>query len=342
MKKLIKVNDNYTFLLLGLLVIVLVFFSALKFSTLWTVPTWQSMAKQLPEYGVMALGVMLCFISGNIDVSFVALGDFASIIAVLFMKQAAGGGTTPGQTNLIIFVAILIALVIGALGGLFNGILVSSLGVPSILATLANMMVFTGLAIVLSKGNALTGIPQAYSDGGHANLFGFLPVPLLVFIIVFALFAFLLKYTTFGVKLYMLGSNQKAAKFSAINVKKMINTTFVLDGICAAIGGLLMVSTMNSAKADYGSSYMMTCILIPVLAGALPDGGIGKMINVLISIIIIQVISTCVNMFSELNSYYGNLIWGGMLVVLLMATTRLLSERKVRKADKESPTKLES
>jgi simple sugar transport system permease protein len=341
MKKLNKVKDNYIFLLLGLLVVIIAVFSITKFSTLWTLPTWQSMAMQLPEYGVMALGVTLCFISGNIDVSFVAVGDFAAVIACLFMKQAAGANATPDQINLIIFAAIVLAIAIGALAGLVNGNLVSRLGLPAILATLATQMVFRGLSIVLTKGNAVTGIPAAYSDGGHYNVFGFLPIPLLIFIIAFAIIAFLLKYTTFGMKLYMIGANPKAARFSAINVKKMINQTFMLTGICAAVGGMLMVSTMSSAKADYGSSYLMTCILIPVLAGALPDGGIGKMINVLISIVIVQIISTCVNMFSELNSYYGNLIWGGMLVVLLMATTRLLADRKVKKSSKNVP-KLES
>jgi simple sugar transport system permease protein len=332
MKKLNKVNDNYTLLLLGMLAIVLVFFSILKFSTLWTVPTWQSMAMQLPEYGVMALGVTLCFISGNIDVSFVAVADFSAILAAFYMIQATGENASPEQVNLIIFVAVLIAIGIGALVGLFNGVLVSRLRLPAILATLATQMVFRGLSVVLTRGDAVTGIPGAYSEGGHANLFGFLPVPLLIFIIVFILIAFLLKYTTFGVKLYMIGANPKAAKLSAINVTRMINITFMLTGICAAVGGLLMMSTMSSAKADYGSSYLMTCILIPVLAGVLPDGGIGKMINVLISILIIQVISSCVNMFPELNSYYGNLIWGAMLVIVLMATTRLLSDTKTHKA----------
>jgi simple sugar transport system permease protein len=132
----------------------------------------------------------------------------------------------------------------------------------------------------------------------------------------------------------MLGSNPKAARFSAINTTKMINATFVIAGVCAAIGGLLMVSTMNSAKADYGSSYVMRCILILVLAGVLPDGGVGKIINVLIAIVTIQIIATCVNMFPELNTYYSSLISAVLLIVMLIVTSRLLGERKVKKTKK--------
>lgn len=335
MKKRKSVSENYTFLLLGLLVVILVVFTITKSSTLWSLPTWKSMSMQFPEYGVLTLGVMICFISGCIDVSFVALGNFASIIGTMLMLQVSEGNIPEEQAGLMIILGILLALVVGGIGGYINGNLISRLGIPPILATLATQQVFTGLSIALTKGYAVTGIPPIYSEVGHISLFGILPVRLLVFIIVFLIFAFLLKYTVFGKKLYMIGSNPKAAKFSAINTTKMINTTFVINGVCAAIGALLMVATMNSAKADYGSSYLMRCILILVLAGVLPSGGMGKILNVLISIITIQIIATSVNMFPELNSYYGSLISAALLLVVLMATTRLLGERKFRRAEKK-------
>jgi simple sugar transport system permease protein len=335
-KKAIK--DNYALLLLSLLAIVLVVFTVLKPETLWKGSTWQSMAMQFPEYGVMTLGVMLCFIAGCIDVSFVSLGNFASIIASLYMLQITDGKIPEEQTGIVVVIAILIAMVVGGIGGYINGNLISRLGIPPILATLSTQLVFRGLAIALTQGYAVTGIPAIYSEVGHMDIFGFLPVPLFVFIVVLLFVAFLLKFTTFGKKLYMIGSNPKAARFSSINVTRMINSTFVINGVIAAIGALLMVSTMNSAKADYGSSYLMRCILILVLAGVLPDGGMGKIFNVLISIVTIQIIATSVNMFPELNSYYGSLISAVMLIVMLMITSRLLSsDRKVRKRKKDLP-----
>ena len=90
-----------------------------------------------------------------------------------------------------------------------------------------------------------------------------------------------------------------------------------------------MMNTMNSANADVGLSYLMRTILILVLAGVLPDGGMGKIINVLIAIVTIQIIASGVNMLSALNSYYGNLISSTMLLIVLMTTTRLLEDRKV-------------
>jgi len=90
---------------------------------------------------------------------------------------------------------------------------------------------------------------------------------------------------------------------------------------------------MNSARASYGSSYLMRCILILVLAGVLPSGGMGKIFNVLISIITIQIISSGVNLFPDLNAFYGSLISAVLLLIVLVATSYMVSEKKSRKAD---------
>lgn len=336
MKKKLSLQKNYyTFLLLGLFAVILIIFSITKGKTLWTLATWKSMCMQFPEYGVFTLGVMVCFISGNMDLSFVAVGDFASIIAVKIMLLATDGTVPESQTGLMIVLGILAAMGIGAVAGIINGNLIARLKIPPVLATLATQQVFRGISTGITQGYAVTGIPAIYSEIGHKMVFGFIPMPMLVFIIVLLVVGFLVKYTTYGEKLYMIGANPKAARFSAINTTKMINVTFMISGICAAIAALLMVSSMNSAKADYGTSYMMRAILILVLAGVLPDGGMGKIFNVIVAIITIQVIATSVNMFPELNTYYGSLIWGALLLIVLMATTRLLGERKAKKTEKK-------
>jgi simple sugar transport system permease protein len=310
---------------------------------LWQVSNWSGMAMQFPEYGVITLGLMFCFISGNMDMSFVALGDFASILAVKFMAAQVTDSMSNGQIGWVIVEAMLLVMLIGAIGGVINGLLVSQLGIPPVMATIAMQLVWQGLSTALTQGYAVTGLPALYTDIGHKYLMGFLPVPLLIFIIIFAISAFLLKCTSYGEKLYMLGTNAKAAKFSAINTDRMIITTFVICDIISCIGCMIMVSTMSSAKADYGSSYVMRCILILVLAGVLPDGGMGKVFDVVLSIITIQIIASGVNMFPQLNSYYAALIWGGLLLIVLIFSTKMSGEGffKPRKAKKlEEPKKV--
>ena len=315
--KLFK-NHSYTFMLLGLTAIVLFLFTILKGSMLWKRDVWLGMAMQFPEYGVVTLGLMFCFICGKMDMSFMALGNFATIMAVQYMAsqaEAPAGG--------VILVGILIALAIAAVGGLINGLLVSELNIPPVMATISMQLVWTGLSVALTSGNTVKGLPALYTEIGHKYLFGVLPVPLLIFLVVFALCWFLLNHTVYGEKLYMVGTNIKAAEFSAINTRRMVVGTYILCDVLCCVGCLLMVNTMASAKADYGTSYVMRCILILVLAGVLPDGGMGKIGSVLIAIITIQIIATGVNMFPNLNTYYASLIWGGLLLIVLIMSSRM-------------------
>lgn len=316
-------NNQYTTILISLLIAVLVLFSALKGSFFWQGKLWMGMTMQFPEYACVALGLMFVFISGHHDMSQVLLGNFAAIIAVQYMASHVVEGMSNGQVGGVILVAFAIAFGIAIVGGLINFVLVSFLNVPPIMATIAMQMVWKGFSTALTKGYAVQGVPALYTSIGHTYIGGWLAVPVVIFLILLALSIFLLKYTTFGEKLYMIGTNKKAAKFSGINVHGMLAATYLLSAIFATIGVMIMVSTMGSAKADYGISYTTRAILILVLAGCVPDGGRGKISNILLSIVTVQIIATGINLFPELNTYYSSLIWGGMLIVVLITSTKV-------------------
>ena len=335
------VNRNrYTTILFCLLAAVLIFFGIAKGDRFWRPSLWMGMLFQFPEYGLMTLGLMFVFICGKHDMSAIMLGNFASIIAVKYMSANVTEGMTNGQIGGIIVIAIFIAIAVAVIGGIINALLVSRLDIPPVMATIAMQLVWKGFSTALTKGYAVMGLPSLYTKVGHMKLFGFLPVPLLVFIIMFAIAAFLLKCTVYGEKLYMVGNNQKAVRFSAINTNRMITITYILCAVYSVIGVLLMVSTMGSAKADYGTSYITRAILILVLAGCLPDGGMGKISDILIALFTIQIIATGVNLFPNLNTYYASLIWGGLLIVVLIMSTKMTgSAPKKIKASKKEPQK---
>lgn len=334
-------NNQYTTILVGLLIAVLALFSALKGESFWKVEIWKGMTMQFPEYACVALGLMFVFISGHHDMSQVLLGNFGAILAVQYMAGHVVEGMSNGQVGGIIFVAIGIAMVVAVVGGIINFLLVSYLNVPPVMATIAMQMVWKGLSTALTKGYAVQGVPALYTTVGHTYIGGFLAVPVVIFLVLLAISIFLLKYTTFGEKLYMIGTNKKAAKFSGINVHGMLAATYLLSAIFATIGILIMVSTMGSAKADYGISYTTRAILILVLAGCIPDGGQGKISNILLSIVTVQIIATGINLFPDLNTYYSSLIWGGMLIVVLIMSTKVGTgaTKKVKKAKAKAAPK---
>ncbi|MCF0133962.1 MAG: ABC transporter permease [Blautia sp.] len=316
-------KNQYTAILLVLVVLVMLFFTITKAGTFWKIGTWRGIVMQFPEYGVMAVGTMFCFLIGCIDMSFVMLGNFATVLAVMYMGTKMDGELSNGAAAFLIFQAFLIVAVVCAIGGVINGLLISKLGIPPVIATIAMQMVWMGISIGITKGKSLSTIPSQYIEVGHSNILGFIPFPMFVFILVFILAALILRFTAYGKKLYMCGTNIKAARFSAINTDKMIIGTFVLADVICGIGSMLMVSTLNCAKADNGESYVMKIILILVLAGILPDGGIGKIGNMIFSILIIQMITSGVNMFQGLNTYHASMVYGGILVLVLVLSTRM-------------------
>lgn len=324
-----KKKYGYTFMLLILAAIVILIFTLTKGKQFWKPTVWQGMMVQFPEYGIMALGLMFCFICGKMDMSFMMLADFATVMAVRYMVANVTETTPESAVGGILVVGILIALGIAVVGGIINGILVTQLNIPPVMATISMQMVWLGMSTALTRGDTVTGLPTLYTEIGHKQLFGWLPLPMLIFIILFVICAFVLKYTVYGEKIYMIGTNEKAAKFSGIDTTATIIKTYVLCDVLATVGALIMVSTMASAKADYGTSYVTRAILILVLAGVLPNGGMGKIINVLITIITIQIIATGVNLFPELNTYYASLIWGGLLVIVLILSTKMVEGQLV-------------
>lgn len=319
MKSLVSdARNNYLIRLIIMLVGVFVLFSVLNPGLFLKGSTFQSMAVQLPEYGVMAVGVMIAFISGCIDMSFLYLADLCAIVAVIIMRNVTKGTAPAEMTGTFVLLGMGAALLIGIAAGVVNGLLISKINIPPILTTLATGQIFSGIAKVLTRGKAISGVPILFSESGSQKLFGILPVPLLVFLVCAGVVAFLLKRTAYGKQLFLLGSNKTVAYFSGMKVSRQIVVTFILCGLLAAIGGLLMTLSYNSAKPDYGSSYIMQCILIAVLGGVSPNGGIGGIGGVLLATFTVQMISTGFNMFSGISNYYRSLLTGVLLVVMMI------------------------
>ncbi|MCL2683840.1 MAG: ABC transporter permease, partial [Synergistaceae bacterium] len=164
------------------------------------------------------------------------------------------------------------------------------------------------------------------------KLFGIIPTQLVFFVAMAMILQFLLTCTTYGTKIYMLGTNLTVARFSGLNTSSLLVKTYVLSGICAAIGGLVMLANYNSARADYGVVYTLQCILIVVLGGVSPTGGKGKLGGVVLAICVLQMLSSGLNRFPQISSFYIPLIWGGVLL-LVMVLNYFTENKRVKDAD---------
>lgn len=321
MKKAKKIDGNIL-RLLAIFVIILAVSGITKGTSFLNVGNLQSMAKTLTEYGLMAVGCGITMISGGIDLSTVYIANLCGILAGLTMNESSSS----------IVLAIIVALAVGALCGIFNGFLVSVLKIPAMLATLGTYQLYMGLAVVASKGSTVSGV-TSFSSFAYMTVAG-IPMPFIVFVLMIVVISFIMGKTKFGKRVHLVGTNEKASKFAGINTVSVLIRAYMLSGIVSAVAGLLSLSRINSAKADFGSSYTMQTILISVLGGINPDGGFGSIPGVAIAVLILQMLSSYLNMFPNISNYYRDLIWGVALIAVLIMNFTIEKRRMAKLSQK--------
>lgn len=320
-------KDRHIARLVLMIVAWLAFMAITRFDKFYTIINFQTMAGQFPEFGLMALGAMICMITGGIDLSSVGIANVTSILMAMFMRSQMNEA---GEIAVwVIPAAFLMALCIGMLAGGINGVLISKVKIPPILATLGVNQLLTGVCMVVTGGNAVSKLPRAYSaainnkilkilPGKRGTMMGLIPVQLIFFVAMALIIWFLLARSSYGKKLYMIGTSENVARFSGVKVDRILIKTYALSGICAALGGMVMLANYNSARADYGSVYTLQCILIVVLGGVSPTGGRGKISGVMLAIVLLRLLETGINRFPQISSYYITLIWGAVLLLVMV------------------------
>ena len=278
-----------------------------------------SMAFQFPEFAILALAITLVMMTGGIDLSVVGIANLSAVVAALILTEFAGPDLPLQASLLWLGFALGASLLIGAMAGLLNGALVAFLGLPPILATLGSGLVFTGFAIALTGGSAVMGFPEVVAWIGNSQMLG-LPTPLLIFIMLAVALHFLMTRTAFGIRISMFGTNPLAALYAAVDVKGMLLKVYMLSGLFASVAGMVIMSRANSAKADYGSSYLLLSVLIAVLGGVNPYGGYGRVVGVVLAVLSMQFLSSGLNML-QVSNFARELIWGALLLFVMTTNT---------------------
>jgi simple sugar transport system permease protein len=294
-----------------------------------------SMAFQFPEFALLALGVMVSMLTGGIDLSVIGLANLSAMLAVLVMRSLAPNPHAIGAAPAI-GLGIAALLGVGAVGGLLNGLAIAGVGIPPILATLATGLIFSGIAVVLSGGAAVLGFPDAISVIGNGALLS-VPVPVLVFAAAAAGVAFLLNKMSFGLRVYLFGTNPMASRFAGVDNFRVTLGAYLVSGLLASIAGLIIAVRANSAKADYGSSYLLLSILIAVLGGTDPYGGFGKVSGLVLAVLSLQFLSSGLNML-QISNFAVELTWGALLLFVMVINTgglsRLFGGRFIRRIER--------
>ncbi len=287
--------------------------------TFFSLYNFQSMSAQVPELALLAIGVMLAMVAGNggIDLSGIALANLSGVAAFLLMRDWISVDDHPMAFTWL-FAAI--ALLVGLLGGMINGALIAFAGLTPIIATLGTQLFFTGVAVILTNGSAVgLGYIEPLDDFGNTPVLG-VPMCFALFVAIAIALGVVLRYTPFGFKLYLMGSNAKAARYAGIPQRRMLFLTYTICGVLASVAGVIIAARTSSVKWDYGSSYVLIAILIVVMAGVRPDGGYGRVICVALSATALQMLSSLFN-FMDISNFFRDCAWG-LLLLFFLAISR--------------------
>jgi rhamnose transport system permease protein len=242
----------------------------------------------LMEVAIMALPMTLIIVAGEIDLSVEAMAGLAS--SLLGFLWAAG---------VPLGVAIPLVLLVGALGGLLNGLLVARGRLPSLVVTLGTLALFRGLALIVLGPRGVSNFPPAFTELGFGHVPGTLiPWPFVIFLGLAAILGIVLHRTWIGRHIYAIGKNIGAARFSGVRVIRVRTTLFVLSGLIAALAGIILTSRLSSARADAGAGMTLTVVTVVLLGGVNIFGGSGTIPGVVLAVIAVAVMQNALRLAS--------------------------------------------
>lgn len=235
---------------------------------------------QSSDIGILAAGQALVILIGGIDLSVAAIMVVTMMFSAwLYKFQGVPFG-----------VALVAGLILGALIGLINGLLIAYGRVQAFVATLATMSACLGMALVITNGNTINTFPESFAalTGNATDL---IPVQAILLVFVFASLGFWLRFRPAGRALYAIGGNEEVARLSGLPVKPLKTLVYVISGFLAALSGWINISLLDSAQPTAGSSYLLTVIAVVVIGGASLAGGVGSMGQTFIGLLIIGVLN---------------------------------------------------
>lgn len=256
------------------------------------------------EVALMALPLAMVIVAAEIDLS------VASVLAVSSALMAYLWNH--GQP---VEAIIPICLIAGALCGVFNGLLVTRLGLPSLAVTIGTLALFRGLAFVVIGDDSVTDFPATWTDRAFGNFAGtFVPNTIVLFAVLAAAFAVLLHATPFGRSVYAIGANEEAAYFSGLRVKRIKLILFTLSGTVAALAGVVITLRNSTGAANVGQGLELTVVTAVLLGGVSIFGGRGTIAGVILALLLLGGIQKALLLSESISSYWIQIVTGALLV----------------------------
>ncbi len=279
-----------------------------------TFSNFRAVAIGMAPTAVIVIGMAILLASGGFDLS---VGSVMALSSTVVAMLLLAGFSIP--------VAVLCVLVLGAVAGVFNGLLVTGLGINPLIATLGTMSIARGIALVLTEGFSISSLPQGFAWIGKAELGG-LPVIVLFTVALVILFDLAVRHTRFFRQVYFIGANEKAALLSGIHVNRVRIIAYALTGVLAALAGVLLASRLMSGTPTAGNGIELQVLAAAVIGGASLRGGEGTILGAFLGVVFVALIYNAMTMLAV--SVYWQMIVIGSVLVAAVALDMLVRSRR--------------
>ncbi|RUV60925.1 ABC transporter permease [Mesorhizobium sp. M5C.F.Ca.IN.020.29.1.1] len=274
--------------------------------------TFGSVAFQLPELGLLTLAMLLPILTGGLNLAITFTANMAGLTLAWVLQSQ--GGVDAGIGAFVL--GSILAIAIGALSGLIMGLVIAYTKAHPILVSLSMMIFLRGLGEFLTRGGDVSGVPGFFAAIGYGSIFG-IPVPLLIFIACVLIWQVLLTRMKLGFNTYMIGSNIEATRYSGINTRKVQVLVYTLSGAMCAVAGIIMLARFNSVRVGHGESYLLITVLACFLGGVNPFGGFGRVIPVFVALVVLQLLSSGLNLMGA-NQHLATAVWGILMITVMI------------------------
>lgn len=278
--------------------------------------------RQTSINGILAIGMTFVILTRGIDLSVGSVVALAGVVSASFATTSASG-FIPGAPYIAILpmiVGVLTGIAVGAL----SGVAVARFQVPAFVATLGMLSAARGLTLIYSGGRPIPALTDGYRWIGTGDIAG-IPVPIILFALVFAVAHFVLTRTRFGRHVYAVGGNPHAAKVSGLPVRRIRFAVYVISGALAGIAGMVLAARTGSALPQAGVAYELDAIAAVVIGGTSLAGGIGRVSGTVIGALLIGVMNNGLDLLG-VESYYQQVIKGALIVAAVLLDRSRKSE----------------
>ncbi len=301
LKKLTKQREFMIF------VVVLGVFIIMSFASPYFLTTGNLLAVLLglSLEAIIAVGMVNLMASGGFDLSVGSVVGFTGAATAMFVKL---GIPVP--------LSVLFGLGLGALIGLFNGVIVSKIGINAFVTTLSSLSLFRGLTLIITKGKNVTGIGRTFKSIGQAKLMG-IQMPIFYAIILVIVGDILLRKSRFFRQSYYIGGNEQAARLSGINVDRMKILNFVITGLLAAAAGIVMTARLGAASVTTGTGMELRVITAVIIGGASLQGGEGTVLGAFLGTFLMAMITNALTLLG-VDVYWQTFVIGATLLIAVL------------------------